>query len=93
MESEQANWKSYPRSLPVNRCNPYAFDVAHYDAILNENSNRLFGADAHTRIKIIENDGRGVPSSSHQDHILRSLNDVESYVNGWESGCGKLRIV
>ena len=61
MEDSRSGWRAYPRSLHPERCDPYTFDVGHYEQLLQENSDRLFVANADIRIKVIEEGGKGVP--------------------------------
>jgi len=50
---------TYPASLAPTQCDPYIFDTAHFDNLLNQNSKRLFVPDDQLQIKVVEVGHRG----------------------------------
>jgi hypothetical protein len=82
---------SDPLSLQSEIINPFAFDIAHYNRLLDENSDRLFVTNTDLQIKILEI-GSSEPGGEYQvmfqinllkkmsDSLFTKLEDFEDYL-------------
>lgn len=50
----------HPASLAEQPCDPYVFDISHFECLLNENSRRTLVPDNQLQIKLIEVGVRGI---------------------------------
>ncbi|KAF2111930.1 hypothetical protein BDV96DRAFT_580879 [Lophiotrema nucula] len=64
---------NYPASLAPSQSDPYVFDTAHFDNLLNQNSKRLFVADDQLQIKVVE--------VGYRDWIFTNLTDLQVYLD------------